>query len=247
MARRNISHRPNNLNKLKMNIKEVINSVKQNKKIMRVLWILCLVLFVVLFSRYMKYKQAKKYYNLGVKNFREENYEEAERYFGYAINHKHTKRFECKARINKALSITTPITPDSVNAENLDENIERLEEAIDVLIHNDCAHKDDSNGHSRKAQKLKEEIEEYIEYLKEQNKEEEEEKKDDDKPDAGQDDDEEKKKQEEEERRKQEEQQKQLKEQFNQLEQQGLEERTTDLELYKAWGSGDIFYSGKQW
>ena len=69
---------------------------------------------------------------------------------------------ECKSRINYALSITTPITKESVTPKNIDESIERLEEARSILVQHDCAHMYDSDGHNKKAQTLKEEIDDGI-------------------------------------------------------------------------------------
>ena len=158
-----------------MNIKLLIASIKENKKLQRMLWFLCLALFVLLYIRYRTYKPMKFCYNIGVDSFKMEDYDNAEQYFRYALLEKHTKRQECKIRINEALSITTPITPESVNLDNFDEQIERLETARDILLTDGCANKDDTKGHSRKAQKLKEEIEDYIEFLKDQKKQQEEE------------------------------------------------------------------------
>ena len=237
-----------------MSIKQIIDEIKENKVIMRILWVLCLVLFVILFVRYHVHKTSKQRYNMGVNAFREGNYEDAEEYFMYALAYKHSKRFECKIRINEALSITTPITPDIVTPENLDSYIERLEYARDILTAHDCAHKNDSNGHSRKAQRLKEEIDDYIEFLKENNPPPEE--KEEDKGGGGSSQDEsdkEKQKREEEERKRQEEEKKinqkqmDLEKKFNQIEQQGLEERTETLELYQEYTHDFDYFSGKSW
>lgn len=230
-----------------MSKKKAFEYLKQNKKIMRVLWIICLLLFLLLHFRSTRYAQFKRLYNVGVSQFKGGEYENAEAYFESAMWEKHSKKMECKARINQALSITTPITEDIVTNENLDSYIERLEEAKDVLTRNDCAHENDSNGHSRKAQKLKEEIDEYIEYLKEQNPPEE-------KPEDG---DESKEKsteeadKEEEERLKREQELKakeqELKESFKQIEEAGLNERNVNLEKYDAWSKDYDYYSGKSW
>ena len=232
-----------------MNIKSLFNKIFENKRLFTILWLICLVLFILLFVRHGKYKPARVNYNKGVKCFREGDYEDAEYYFQQAMWRKHTKRDECKFRINKALSITTPITPESVTPENLDESIERLEEARDFLTQNDCAHKNDSKGHNRKAQKLKEEIDEYIEFLKSNNPKPENNKdpSDDGKKDDSSTDEEEKRKALEEEKRRQMEEQQKLKEVFDKVETEGLKERNENLELYNAWNSKSIYYSGKNW
>ena len=233
-------------------LKQTIKSIKENKVIMRILWVVCLVLFFMLFIRFEIGKQARIYYNKGVNYYRNGDYEEAEKYFSYALADWHSKRFECKIRINRVLSITTPITPDTVTSENLEETIETLENARDILTTHDCAHKYDNKGHSRKAEKLKKDIDDYIEYLKEQNPPPEEEDKKDDKS-GGESDEEQKKREEEEkarqaeEEKKRKEKEKSLKEQFNQIEQKGMEERNENLELYNEYSHTFEFYDGKSW
>lgn len=230
-------------------IKKYFNKITANKLAMRILWIVCLILFLFSLSQYSKYKPARFNYNRGVKQFREGNYERAEERFHNALMYKHTKKHECKIRINRALSLVTPITPDSVNADNLEEKITVLEEARDFLTENDCAHADDSQGHNRKAQRLKEEIDAYIEQLKEQNKqpEEEDKKEDEKKSEEEKKKEEEEKKRKEEEAKRQKEEEKKLEEKFMQVEQEGMKERNENLELYKAYEMNDIYYSGKSW
>ncbi len=116
---------------------------------MRILWVVCFVLMLLFFVRYRTYREVVADYNLGVKMLKSGSYETAENLFQAALWDKHTKRQECKIRINYALSIVKPITPESVTEENFDESIQRLEEAISVLTENDCAHENDSNGHSK--------------------------------------------------------------------------------------------------
>ena len=244
-----------------MNIKLLIASIKENKKLQRMLWFLCLALFVLLYIRYRTYKPMKLCYNIGVDSFKMEDYDNAEQYFRYALLEKHTKRQECKIRINEALSITTPITPESVNLDNFDEQIERLETARDILITDGCANKDDSKGHNKKAQKLKEEIEDYIELLKDQKKqqEEEQEKKEQEEKKNNKSGEEQKAKEEEERKAKEQEEkakaeeerqfkekQDSLESKFKQIEQEGLKERNELLELYDSYNF-DITFNDKNW
>lgn len=230
-----------------------MNKVKQllqklnNKKVLRVLWVICLVLFLALFVRYKMYKQGKIYYNKGVNYYKDEDYYFAEKYFSYSIVYNIPKRLECKARINYALSITTPITIDSITLDNIDESIERLEEARSILVQHDCAHMYDSDGHNKKAQTLKEEIDEYIEYLKSEKEKFEEEKKADNLDKSSDEDkknEEEKKK---EEAKKLREEEEKLEEAFKQIEQEGLNERTNNLNTYEQWSTKSTYYSGKSW
>ena len=229
-----------------MNIKETYNNLKSNKYVRRGIWIALLILFVIFFLRYRMYKKAVTYYNLGVSSYNSGDYANAELMFRSALWEKHTKRQECKMRINEALSITTPITPDSVNAENLDENIARLEEARDILTMNDCAHENDNKGHNKKAQTLKNEIDEYIEQLKQQ-VEEEENKKEEEKDSKTDEQKEQERKEKEEKEIKAKEEEANLKDKFEKIEQEGLTERNSDLQRYREWNRKDGYYSGKSW
>lgn len=148
-------------------IKNIIEKYeKLNKKIKIVLWIICLVLFLFFIFRMEKYMLSTINYNKGNKAFKSQNYDTAESLYDTSIYYPITKRRECNARINYALSITTPITPESVTYENLEESIERLSLARDILTEKGCAHDYDTKGHNKKAQTLKNEIDEYIEWLK---------------------------------------------------------------------------------
>lgn len=222
-------------------MKKTLSSLRENRILLCVLWIICLVLFLMLFFRYKTYKPMKKYYNKGVRCFKAYDYEEAELYFESALFEKKTKRQECRIRINEALSIVTPITPDVVNEDNLDEYIERLEYARDILVENDCAHMDDSNGHNKKAQTLKEEIDEYIKQLKEQN-----EKSEAIDEDNDEEENEKQKQAEETARELKNKKEQKLRETFSQIERQGLSERNSKLEEYSEWGQG-AYFSGKSW
>ena len=211
------------------------------------LYVICLVLFIMLFVRYKTYRHAKSYYINSVNFYKDDDYYFAEKYFSYSLLYKIPKRLECKSRINYALSITTPITKESVTPKNIDESIERLEEARSILVQHDCAHMYDSDGHNKKAQTLKQEIDEYIEYLKSEKEKFEEEKKADNLDKSSDEDkknEEEKKK---EEAKKLREEEAKLEEVFGQIEQEGLNERTNNLNTYEQWSTKSTYYSGKSW
>lgn len=245
-----------NVHAKKMKSSQVFEKIKENKVFWAVAWAICLVLFIILSVRFNKYRQGRIYYNRGVKCFKDYDYESAENYFRSAIWEKHTKRQECKIRINYALSIVTPITPNSVNSDNLDQSIERLMEARDFLVENGCANKDDSNGHNKKAQTLKEEIDDYIEYLKELNPEENDSKDDKQKESSTEDGSEgvsesDDKKNEEELKKEQaefERKQAELKDKINAIEKEGLKERNDTLETYRQWNTDSMrIYSDRNW
>lgn len=112
-----------------------------------------------------------KTYNLGDIYYANGEYDLARMQFEKALSQNPPKKRSCDIRVNLALSMTTPITPESVTADNLDETISTLEDAIVVLTEDGCAN-DTGFGHSYRAQVLKNDIEEYIEQLKQQVEEE---------------------------------------------------------------------------
>jgi len=244
-----------------MKIKDYFEKTNISNKFWYILWGICLVLFLLLFVRFCKYYDAIEDYNLGVKKLKEGDYPTAENLFKSALWDEHTKRQECKIRINYALAIVKPITPESITDENYEESIARLYEAIDVLTENDCAHEIDSNGHSRKAQKLKEEIEEYIKKLEEEKKAEDEKKSSEDKKGEGNSDsqdgrdtdsqdekDKNESQAENEEERKLQEKEDAIRELMNQASKEGMDERNMDLEIYNNMnGYHSYNYDEKCW
>ena len=71
---------------------------------------------------------------------------------------------ECSIRINLALAMLKTLGDDYSEPENIDDSLALLYEARDVLLEVGCA-SDDGDGHSWKAQKLKDDIDEMIEEL----------------------------------------------------------------------------------
>lgn len=223
---------------------------KLNKKIKVILWIICLILFLFFYNRMEKNKLSVINYNKGNNAFRQQEYEWAESRYEDSLYFSPTKRRECKVRINYALSIVTPITPESVTWDNLEESILRLEEAKNILTEHDCAHEHDTNGHNKKAQTLKNEIDDYIEWLKQnvQPPEDSTEKEIDDDNQQSEDNEEQSMSQEEIEKALMEEQREQeLRNQMEQDAQLGQEERFSEFEYYSNWDSGISMFDGKNW
>ena len=111
------------------------------------------------------------HYNQGNIEYQNKNYEKAIEEYQKAINCHMPEDQECLARINIALAMVIPIDEDEINSQNIDETIKKLEEASDILTEKGCAHEHDSNGHNPDAQQLKEDIDDFIERLKEQKEE----------------------------------------------------------------------------
>lgn len=138
------------------------------KKVAIVIWIFGLVGFLIVASYMIKNRDIIEYYNSGNYCFQNGWYDIAEAdYKGILAMHP-SKKKQCSIRINYALAIVTPMTLDNIveEYETLDEAIERLESAKDILTKDGCAHDNDDLGHNKKAQQLKNEIDDYIEELK---------------------------------------------------------------------------------
>lgn len=109
------------------------------------------------------------HYNKGIVYYTKNDYLSAEKEFKKSMNsrHKIDEDRDCKIRINLALSMVKPLTPDSINSENVDEAIRILKEARGYLCENGCADMENVDFHNEEAQRLKEEIDEYIRLLEE--------------------------------------------------------------------------------
>jgi len=117
-------------------------------------------------------------YNYGNLLYQQGKYSKAVNQYNIALQSRPPKEKECSIRINKALCILKSV---DLEEKTLEDNIEILYKAREILCEKGCANTDNSNGHSKKAEKLKEEIDDLIEELKEkkEGKEEPEEKKKD--------------------------------------------------------------------
>lgn len=107
------------------------------------------------------------HYNNGNIYYQEENYDKAIEEYNEALGLHPPKDRECSIRINLALAMIKNLGEDYDVPENVDASIEQLKKAKEVLLEEDCATQD-GEGHSRTAEKLKEEIEELIRQLEEQ-------------------------------------------------------------------------------
>lgn len=116
-----------------------------------------------------KFNFPQKYianYNYGDILYQKGEYEEAIEEYKKALNGKVPKDKECSIRINYSLAICKTVQVDETDEQSIKQAIEKYESAIDVLIENGCANKNNDNGHSQKAEKLKKDIQKEIDRLK---------------------------------------------------------------------------------
>ena len=106
------------------------------------------------------------HYNYGNILYQNGEYEDAIEEYEKALEMKVPKYKECKIRINYALAVCKTVQVDEKDQESINDAIETYEFAIEVLTEKGCANIDDSGGHSKDAEKLKEDIQKEIERLK---------------------------------------------------------------------------------
>ncbi|MCR5383947.1 MAG: tetratricopeptide repeat protein [Saccharofermentans sp.] len=106
------------------------------------------------------FNKGNVFYKLG-------DYQKAKQEYQLALNLKPQDPYDCKIRVNYALSYVTPIDVKSINEDNYKDIIEICETAKSILAENDCATAN-NDGHYYAAQKLYNEINDFIESLKNQ-------------------------------------------------------------------------------
>lgn len=128
-----------------------------------------LILIAVAVTVYLQlyifhYNRGNEFYELGQYEKAASEYEKSLKF--YVPNGK-----ECDIRVNYALSMCAGLNLNDISGLTEDEKtvmIGILETAIDILVEEECAHRDDNNGHDDEAQKLKNELQEIIDMLKQE-------------------------------------------------------------------------------
>ena len=107
------------------------------------------------------------HFNRGNIFFQLGDYQKAKQEYQSALNLKPDDPYDCKVRVNYALAYVKPIDPDKITEDNYEEIIETCETAKSILSEKDCA-TENNDGHYYAAQKLYNEINAFIESLKNQ-------------------------------------------------------------------------------
>lgn len=171
------------------------------------------------------------HYNYGNILYKNNDFDEAIEEYKKALNFFPPKYKECDIRINLALAMLKKIDVNNANEDNKNKTLEILENAKDILCEDGCANREDDNGHSPEAEKLKADIEKMEKEL--QNKQEE----------QKQDEKDEKEDKEEKSNEKLNESKKKLEE----IQQQGMQERQDNMDVILQMMEPYEYYSGKRW
>ena len=107
------------------------------------------------------------HFNRGNVYYQLRDYKKAQLEYQYALNLMPQDPYDCKIRVNYALSYVTPIDVNEITEDNYEDVIEICEQAKAILAEKGCA-TEDNDGHYYAAQKLYNEINEFIESLKNQ-------------------------------------------------------------------------------
>lgn len=129
------------------------------KIIVAAVGIILIVIYFMVFQSYVYH------YNKGNELYEDGDYEGAKEEYQKSLDSVIFGRDNCQIRINKALAMIAPWDDKNLAQGNVLAAISDLEDAVIVLTEDGCA--DDNNtGHNKDAQTLKNEIEAYIELLK---------------------------------------------------------------------------------
>ena len=106
------------------------------------------------------FNRGNVYYQLG-------DYEKAKQEYQLALNLLPADPYDCKIRVNYALSYVTPIDVKSITEDNYEDVIEICETAKGILTEKGCA-TPENDGHYYAAQKLYNEINQFEEQIRQQ-------------------------------------------------------------------------------
>lgn len=104
-------------------------------------------------------------YNRGNIDYQLGNYEKAVEEYQSALEKHPPHKKECMIRINLALAMVAGIDFENLTSEQVEETIQILNQAIDVLVEKNCANRDHQSGHNADAQQLEIELQQIIDAL----------------------------------------------------------------------------------
>lgn len=202
--------------------------------------VVAIVIFLTVFFQLYIY-----HYNKGNDFYDKGNYEKAISEYKKALKCHVPKGKECDIRVNLALSMIAPYDLENlteITEEEKEELIEVLKEAIDVLVKDGCAHRDDQDGHDKEAQRLKNELQALLDQLLQP-------------PDDGNGGDDQQQQQQQgggdddqqqQQQQQQQTQQQQQQQQLQQIMQQSTDEHSQGMQQYDMYNDYD-YYDGNCW
>ena len=105
------------------------------------------------------------HYNNGNVYYAQGDYAHAIEEYNAALEYKLPEDKDCDVRVNLALAMVVPIDVDDIDASNIDDVFDTLDAARDILCDNGCA-SEKKKGHDKDAQKLKKDIDEFEDMLR---------------------------------------------------------------------------------
>lgn len=172
------------------------------------------------------------HYNKGNVYYKKDDYDNAIEEYKKALKLYPPEKKECSIRINLALAMFYKIDFKVKTQKEFDEIIEKIDEIKDILIEDGCAHRDDNNGHSSEAQKLKNELDMIQEAMRNAEATEEPNNSDDEDDDNTEDTQTTKENSKE--------------TRLQEIQREGMNERN-DYMKYKESSSDYVYYRGKKW
>lgn len=170
------------------------------------------------------------HYNYGNVLYNQGKYDEAIEEYQKALKLYPPKNKECLIRINLALSMIKKLHNEPQNDDEIKEDLNILEDAKDILCEKGCANENNNKGHNRQAQRLKNDIDDRIEELKQMQEQ----------PNEEEEEDEEKEQPEEENKE-------EVKKQLEEIKKQSMEERQEVIDTMRILYEDGGFYDGKTW
>lgn len=212
------------------------------KKLGVVVWIATLILLLVFFWIFIRDERPVVYhYNKGNDYYKEGSYALAEDEYRSAFKQNKSEKRDCDIRVNLALAMVAPFDRESITKDTIDDAIDSLKAARDILLENGCAMNDPDVGHDADAQLLKEEIDEYLKELEEQKQEYEQEQKEQN-ADSGDEQDENENKEDGNEKQRQQD----IQDMLENIQKEGAADRDRSLDIGDSLNSYE-YYDGASW
>lgn len=170
-------------------------------------------------------------YNKGNVYYKKGDYDAAIEAYKIALDKHPDEPKDCMIRINLALAMVTPIDASKITENEIEDTIRILKDAKKILCSNGCA-LEKGNGHNKDAQTLKEDIDRFIDELKQKQEEQSEDDSDNSQSEQTEKPDEET--------------EQNIQKQLEELQKQNNEERSQGLSNNENLGNFD-FYEGVRW